>query len=116
MLAARTVVDGERAERQGGPDMEESAGEGWSVAPVGGGVPFSLVARLATREEIDTTLRDQRPPEQRPDMPLCHASDLRVPKTYAEAQRCDHSTQFMDAAKREIHGLLEAKTFEVVQE
>ena len=49
-------------------------------------------------------------------MPLCHAKDLRVSKTFREAQDGEHGVQFMDAAKREVFGLLEAGAFEVVDE
>ena len=49
-------------------------------------------------------------------MPLCHARDLRVPKSYAEMKRGQNSVQFLDAVKREVHGLIEAGAFEVVDE
>ena len=47
-------------------------------------------------------------------MPLCHARDLRVPKTYAEMERGENSVQFLDAVKREVNGLIEAGAFEAV--
>ena len=60
--------------------------------------------------------REMRPSHRRPDMPLCHAKDLRVPKTFREAQDGEHGVQFMDAAKREVFGLLEAGAFEIADE
>ena len=79
-------------------------------------MPLGLVSRLATREDIDSALREMRPSHLRPDMPLCHAKDLRVPKTFREARDGKHGAQFMDAAKREVFGLLEAGAFEIVDE
>ena len=75
---------------------------------------FGLLAHLATREDIDSALRDTETPHIRPDMPLCHARDLRVPKSYAEMKRGENSVQFLDAVKGEIHGLIEAGAFEAV--
>ena len=49
-------------------------------------------------------------------MPHCHARDLRVPKSYAEMKRGENSLQFLDAVKREVHGLIEAGAFEVADE
>ena len=89
---------------------------GWSTVSSGGAVPLGLVARLATREDIDEALHDMEPSHQRPDMPLCHASDLRVPKSFPEMMRGEHSKQFLDAVQREVHGLIEAGTFAVVPE
>ena len=86
------------------------------LGPSGRGVPLGLVSRLATREDIDSALREMRPSHLRPDMPLCHAKDLRVPKTFREARDGEHGAQFMDAAKREVFGLLEAGAFEIVDE
>ena len=49
-------------------------------------------------------------------MPHSHARDLRVRKSYAEMKRDENSVQFLDAVKREVHGLIEAGAFEVVDE
>ena len=92
----------------------ESGGNYWSLGPSGRGVPLSLVSRLTTREDVDAAFREMRPSHLRPDMPLCHAKDLLVPKTFREAHDGEHGAQFMDAAKREVFGLLEAGTFEIV--
>ena len=72
---------------------------------------LGLVSRLATREDVDAALREMRPFHLRPDMPLCHAKDLRVPKTFREARDGEHGAQFMDAAKRKLLGLLESGAF-----
>jgi len=132
MLATHNVVDNEREMRgvsePGGlqeckgaqPDDDPGGGEygdgGWSSGSTGRRVSFGLLAHLATREDIDSALRDTEPPHIRPDMPLCHARDLRVPKSYAEMKRGENSVQFLDAVKREVHGLIEAGAFEVVDE
>ena len=89
-------------------------GYGWSVGPSERGVPLGLVVRLATRDDLDSAISEMEPPLLRPDMPRCHAKDLRVPQTFKEAKESVHSTQFMDATKREVFGLLEADAFKVV--
>ena len=89
-------------------------GNGWSIGPSERGVPLGLVARLATRDDFDSAMREMEPPLLRPDMPRCHAKDLRVPQTFKEAKQSEHSEQFMDAAKREVFGLLEADAFKIV--
>ena len=108
-------------ERKGAqPDDDPGGGEygdrGWSSGSTGRRVSFGLLANLATREDIDSVLRETEPPHIRPDMPLCRARDLRVPKRYAKMKRGENSVQFMDAVKREVHGLTEAGAFEVVDE
>lgn len=89
-------------------------GDGWSVGPAGAGVPLAMAARFATREEIDSALRDEQPPLERPDMPLRPVDQLHVPQTYKEMLRSEHSALFLDAQQREVFGLLEAKTFKPV--
>lgn len=89
---------------------------GWSIGPSGRGIPFGLVARLATREDLESAMLEMEPPLLRPDMPRCHAKDLRVPKTYREARDGEHRVYFMDAAKQEVFGLLDAEAFKVVDE
>ena len=71
------------------------------------------MSRLATRD-IDAALREMRPSHLRPDMFLRRAKDLRVPKTFREARDGEHGVQFMDAATREVCGLLEAGAFEII--
>ena len=85
-------------------------------APIGGRGSLGLLAHIPTVEDIDSALRDTEPPHIRPDMPLCHARDVRVPKSYAEMKRGENIVQFLDAIKREVHGLIEAGAFEVVDE
>ena len=94
----------------------ESGGGYWSLGPSGRGVPLILMSRLATRDDVDAALREMRPSHLRPDMPLCHAKDLHVPKPFREARDGDHGVQVMDAAKREVFGLLQAGTFEIFDE
>ena len=79
-------------------------------------MPLGLVSRLATREDIHAALREMRPSHLRPDIPLWDARDLRVPKTFRGARDVEHGVQFMDAARREVFGLLEAGAFEIVDE
>ena len=99
-----------------GAGGENSEGCGWSVGRSGRGVPLGLVARLAKRGDIDAALHEMRPPHLRPDMPLYHAKDLRVPKSFKGARDGEHGVQFMDGVMREVFGLLKAGAFEVVAE
>ena len=39
-----------------------------------------------------------------------------MPKTFREGRDGEHGVQFMDAATREVFGLLEAAVFEIVDE
>ena len=94
----------------------ESGGSYWSLGPSGRGVPLDLVSRLATPEDVDAALSEMRLSHLQPDMPLCHAKDLRVSKMCREAHDGEHGVQFMDAAKREVFGFLEAGVFEFVDE
>ena len=73
------------------------------------------LCRASPRGRMSMQL-EMRPSHLRPGMPLCHAKDLRVPKTFREARDGEHSVQFMDAAKREVFGMREAGAFEIVYE
>ena len=94
----------------------EGGGSYWSLGPSWREVPLGLVSRHSTREDVDAAIRDMRPSHLRPDMPVCHAKNLRVSKTFREARDGEHGVQVMDAAKREMFGLLEAGAFEIVDE
>ncbi|CAB1109908.1 unnamed protein product [Ectocarpus sp. CCAP 1310/34] len=109
MLEARSAVDKERRElggaeagEPGGAGAGEQAGALAAVDPgaAGAGFPLAFATLLANREDIDATLRDQRPPEQRPDLPHCQASDLRVPKSYKEAMASEHRHLWSDSMQR----------------
>ena len=78
------------------------------------GLPCALATMFATREGVDAALRDQRPPDRRPDLPHCYASDLRVPRSYKEAIESEHGELWEDSVAREFSGLLDAGTFEPV--
>ena len=89
VLATHNVVDSEREMRgvsePGGleeckeaqPDDDPGGGEygdgGCSSGCTGRRVSFGLLAHLATREDINSALRNTEPLHIRPDMPLCHA-------------------------------------------
>ena len=94
----------------------ESGGSYGSLGPSGRELPLGLVSRLTTRNDVDAAPREVRRPHMRIDMPLCHAKDLCVPKTFGEARDGEHGVQFMVAAKREVFGSLEAGAFEIVDD
>ena len=68
----------------------------------GGGVLGAFATRLSTREGIDTTLRDQRPPFKPLDWPQCYASDLKVPRSHKEAMRSGYVHLWEDSAGRDF--------------
>ena len=78
------------------------------------GTPRALAALLAAREDMDTTLGDQRLPYKPPDMPHCYVSDLKIPRSYKVDMRSEHAHLWKDSARREFHGLPDARTFELV--
>ena len=88
--------------------------EGTPYAGGSGGIPCGFAAMLATREDIDDTMNDQRPPYKPPDLPHCYASDLRVPKSHTEAMRSEYAHLWGDSTGREFYGLLDAGTFKPV--
>ena len=110
VLATHNVIDSEREMpgvsepgrledcKGAQPDDDPGGGEygegDCSSGFTGRRVSFGLLAPLATREDIDSALRDTEPPYIRPDMPLCHARDLRVPKSYAEMKRATIACSF----------------------
>ncbi|CAB1111699.1 unnamed protein product [Ectocarpus sp. CCAP 1310/34] len=85
------------------------------VAAVGSlDLRFHQIGADGKQEDLAVTgpeaVREMEPPLLRPDMPRCHAKDLRVPQTFKEAKQSEHSEQFMDAAKRErIHNCIKSK-------
>lgn len=105
----------QRAAHELGGEEPVEVGGGWSVGPAGRGVPLAMAVRFATRDDIESALRDEKPPLLRPDMPLRPVAELKIPKTYTEMLRNEHAGLFLDAMKREVFGLLEAKTFRVVE-
>lgn len=112
----RQEQGGDGKQEKGGEEEHLDLGDGWSVGPSGSGIPMSLAMRFATRDEIDAAILELEPPLERPDMPLCQASELKVPKSFKEMLRSEHAPHFLDAQQREIHGVLQAKTFTPVDE
>ena len=108
MLATRGAVNGGRRGEPPPVGGRESPVEDREE------IPWAMAAMLATREDLDATLDDQRPPYKPPDLPHCYASDLKVPKSHGEAMRSEHAHLWKDSAGREFYGLLEAGTFEPV--
>ena len=120
MRSALAAMDAASAQAGGAEQGEEQARP--VVAPMvaggagaAGGVPCALVTRFARRKDTDIDIMNQRPPHDRPELPQCRRSDLRAPKTFAEATslQFEHRHLFMDAMIREFHGLLSAGTFTV---
>ena len=91
-----------------------SVGDRDEASSVGGnrGGPCAMAAMNATRDDIEATLGDQRPPYKAPDLPHYYASDLKVPKSHKEAMRSEHAHLWKDSAGRQFYGLLDAGTFE----
>ncbi|CAB1097277.1 unnamed protein product [Ectocarpus sp. CCAP 1310/34] len=119
-FTTRSVVDRGRKEipsSAGGRGGAESRGRERGRTKTGGlreEVPFVCPTLLASREDIDRTMRDSNPPEVAPDMSYCYANDLRVPNTYREAVSSEYADLWVDSVEREFRGLMEAGTFEEV--
>ena len=79
-----------------------------------GGIPCAMAGLLATRNDINVALDDQRPPHEPPDLSHCYAGDRKVPKNYNEAMRSEFAHHWEDSRRREYRGLLDAGTFELV--
>ena len=76
------------------------------------GVQCAVGAMLATPEDLDVALGDQRPPYKPPDLPLCYAIGFNVPRSHKEAMRSEHAHLWKDSAGRDFYGLLDAGSFE----
>lgn len=113
-LNTREIVDGGRREELPPPAVGDCEQPPSAIGGGRGGIPCALAAMLATREELDAALDDQRPPHKPPDLPHCHASDLKVPGSHREAMRSEHAHLWEDSTGREFYGLLDAGTFEPV--
>ena len=118
MVTTRGAVEAARRKEPPifGSRGQPRVGDREEAPPVGGreGIPCAMAAMLATREDIDSTLGDQRPPYKPPDLPHCYASDLKVPKNHKEAMRSEHAHLWKDSVGREFYGLLDAGTFEPI--
>ena len=111
MLNTCGAIDADHREQL--PPAVEDRGEELSVGK-SGGIPWAVAVMLATREDIEATLNDQRPPYKPPDLPPCYARNLKVPRNHTEAMRSEHAHLWKDSSGREFYGLLEAGTFEPV--
>lgn len=109
-LRKELPIDGGR----GQPSLSLGVCEETLSAGGNGGTPCALAALLAAREDMDTTLGDQRLPYKPPDMPHCYVSDLKIPRSYKVDMRSEHAHLWKDSARREFHGLPDARTFELV--
>lgn len=59
---------------------------------------------LATREDIDATLSDQRQPNKPTYLPHCYASDLKLPQSHKESMQSEHSRIWKTSTGREFYG------------
>ena len=92
-----------------GDEGKRGEGAGWC-----GELPYVLATMFATRESVYATLRNQRLPDKRPDLPHCCASNLQVPQSYKEAMSSEYSELWEDLVAREFCGLLDAGMSEPV--
>ena len=61
----------------------------WSTGGAGR-IPCALTALLATREDTNGDLGDQRPPYKPPNLPNCYASFLKAHLSHSEAMQSEH--------------------------
>ena len=78
-------------------------------------MPCAFATRSASREGVDITLGDRQPPYNPPDLPHC-ASDPKVPRGHKDAMRSEYAHLREDPTGREFYRLLDAETFELVQQ
>lgn len=69
---------------------------------------------LARREDFDTAMNKQRPPDNTSDLHHCFASALTVPRRHEEALKWEPSPLWRDARDREATGLVDADMFKGV--
>lgn len=74
-----------------------------------GGLQIGCAIMMATREDINPTLLEQRPPQDSLELLRCPASE--GPKNHQEAMRSGPSELWKDSLSREHFGLLDAGTF-----
>ena len=67
----------------------------------------------ATAGPADHALSNQHPPNSRPSLPTCHASELSEPATYQEGTGLEYSTNWSYAIDQELSGFQWAGTFGV---
>lgn len=79
------------------------------------GILFRDAKVLATKEEIEEALREDRPPRETPELPDCPVKELKTPTSYAQAMRSDQREIWEDSMAREFHGLKEAGTIDVAE-
>ena len=120
MLDARELVYASRRKELtsigGRGQLSSSVGNREETSLTGGpgGMQCAFTIRLATREDLDNTLRDQQPSYKPPDLPQYYASDLKVPRGHKEATRSEGAHLWEDSMGWEFYGLLDAGTFESV--
>ena len=96
------------------PQNPGDGGKGGEGAKGRGELPYLRATMFATRESVHAALCDQRPPEKRPNLPHCYASNLRVPQSYKVVMISEYSELWEDSIAREFYGLLDTGTFEPV--
>ena len=68
---------------------------------------------LATKEEIEKAMREDRPPRDTPELPDCPVKDLKTRTSYAQAVHSDQRGIWEDSMAREFHGFKEMGTIDV---
>ena len=118
MLDTRKAVDASRGKQPtsvgGRGQLSSSVGNPEERSPNRGGggrVPCAFATWLATQEDIENTLGDQRPPCKPPSLPQSYASDLKVPRSHKEAMGSEYAHLWEESTGPEFYGLLDAGTF-----
>ena len=79
-----------------------------------GSMPVGLVARLATKSDLEAEMGGEGPQQQPPEMPFCNASDLKVPQSYGEAMSSEYAHLWGHATTKEMRGLVDGGAFKEV--
>lgn len=96
-LTARGAIDTTRSDEP--PSMEGDIG-----------VLYTFSMTLAWRDDINETIREPQPPEKSPVLSHGQASDLHMPRSYAEARGSENANLWSDSMGRDFYGLLGAGT------
>lgn len=62
---------------------------------------MGMSTKLATHQDIDQVIHEQKPPHQPPELPQFQAKDLHVPKGYIQAVNSENSGLWTDSMDRE---------------
>ena len=110
LIVTRVAITGGRRDLPP-PQNPGDGDKGGARARGRGELSYILATMFATLGNVHAALRNHRPPDKRPNLPHCYASDLRVSHIYKEAMNSELSGLWENSVARRFCGLLDAGTF-----